>query len=56
MWDDEVNGGVFAIADWGVGDGVQVTIGEGVGDVEGIIDIDVSVHVLANVIEDVGLK
>jgi hypothetical protein len=56
LGDDEVDGGLFAVADWGAGDGVQVRVGEGVGNVEWIVDVNVSVYVFAKVVEDVGLK
>lgn len=56
MRNDEVDGRVFAVTDWGAGNGVEVRVRERMRDIEGVVDVDVSVYVFAKVVEDVGLE
>src|SRR5690606_900255 len=59
LWNNEVDARGLSIADWGKFVGGQVWIfvfGEGVSDVQWVVDVDIAVGVLVKVVEDVCLK
>ena len=56
MRDDEVDGVGLAVPDSRLGDFVEVVSGEGMGDIERIVDIDVAVGVFVKVVEDMRLE
>lgn len=56
LGDNHVDAGREVVADRGGGDSVEVGRGGGVGDVEGVVDVDVAVDVGGKVVEEVVLE
>lgn len=54
--DDEIDAFREAVTVAGTGDDIEMGGGEGVGDVEGIVSVDVAVGVSEEVVEDLGLE